>query len=47
MIVAVNDGAGVLLLEIALEGPIVGEAERDQRAGGRYRLERDDISSIV
>ncbi|OIQ75309.1 hypothetical protein GALL_430230 [mine drainage metagenome] len=47
MIVAVNDGAGVSLLEIALEGPVVGEAERDQCAGGGYRLNRDDVPSIV
>ena len=47
MIVAVNDGARIVAFEIALEGPVVGKAERDQCPGGPYRVERDDISAVI
>ena len=47
MIVAMNEGGRVVLLEVALKGPVVGEAERDKRVGGFYRVERHDISAVI
>ena len=42
-----NNGVRIVLLEIALKGPVVREAEREQRIGGVYGTERDNISAVV
>jgi hypothetical protein len=42
LIATVNDSAGILFPEIALEGPVVGKT--DQRAGCFDRNQRDEIS---
>src|SRR6185312_3623829 len=47
VIVTMNDGIRVVLPEIALEGPIVGKAEREQRIGVAHRTERDNVSAII
>jgi hypothetical protein len=47
MIVTMNQGRRVVLLEVALERPVVGEAERDKRTGGLYRVERHDVSAVM
>ena len=42
-----NNGVRIVLLEIAFKGPVVGKAEREQRIGGVYGTERDNISAVV
>ena len=47
MIVAMNNGGGVVLLEIPLERPVVREAERKKGAGRFDGIDRDDVSAVI
>ena len=47
MIVTMNNGVRIVLLEIALKGPVVGKAEREQCAGRPYGTERNNISAVI
>jgi hypothetical protein len=42
-----DGGISIVLLEIALKGPVVGEAEQDQRASCLDGFERNNISAVI
>ena len=47
MVITVNNGVCVALLEISLKCPIVGKAERDQCVSCGYCIEGDDVSAVI